>query len=103
MRWRLIVLGCLAVALGVGCALCASAAVELEHRAQLSFSDVQQNPPTIEQQAASDRMYQQSYGLQLLMAPLAVGSLASALAVPALLGRRWQQREVADRRRLAAA
>jgi len=89
MRWRLIVLGLLALVLGVGCALCAMGAVDAAFRAQEIFGDPQ-NPPGIEQQAASNRMYQLSYGLQLLTTPLAFGSLASALAVPAVLARRWQ-------------
>jgi hypothetical protein len=92
MRWRLIVLGLLAVVLGIGCALSALGAVDAAFRAQEIFGDPQ-NPPGIEQQAESNRMYQLSYGLQLLMTPLAFGSLASALAVPAVLGRRWQLRE----------
>lgn len=95
MRWRLIVLGLLAVALGAGCALSAMGAVDAEFRAQEIFGDPQ-TPPSIEQQDASNRMFQQSYGLQLLMMPLAFGSLGSALAVPVVLGRRWQLRQAAE-------
>jgi hypothetical protein len=98
MRWRLIVLGCLAVAMAVGCLMCGYAATDLAYRAQQVFGDVQQNPPTPEEQAASNRMSQESWGLQLLMTPLAAGSLISALAVPAILGRRWQLRETAEPR-----
>jgi hypothetical protein len=45
------------------------------------------------QQEESDRLWQQSAGLSLLVTPLAVGSLVSALAVPGVLARRWQLRE----------
>lgn len=95
MRRRLIVLGLLAIALGFGCALAAVGAVDASFRAQEIFGDPQ-NPPSIQQQDASNRMFQQSYGLQLLMMPLAFGSLASTLAVPVVLGRRWQVRQAAD-------
>jgi hypothetical protein len=95
MRWRLIVLGCLAVALAIGCAVCASAASDLSYRAQQFYTDVSQSGPTAAQQAAQTRMFQQSWGLQLLMTPLAAGSLISGLAVPAVLARRWQLREAA--------
>jgi hypothetical protein len=98
MRWRLIVLGVLTIAFGIGCAACANAAVDLSFRAQQIYGDVQQNSPTIEQMDESNRLYQQSYGLQIMMTPLAVGSLSSALAVAAVLGRRWQLREAAAQR-----
>lgn len=95
MRWRLIVLGALAVAFGIGFAVCTNAAVDLSFRAQAAYGDVQNNAPTIEQMDESNRLYQESWGLQLLMTPLTVGSLSCALAVPAVLGRRWQLREAA--------
>jgi hypothetical protein len=95
MRWRLIVLGSLAVALAIGCVLCTKTAIDLQFRAQHVFTGDQQSAPTIEQQSESDRLYFQSYGLQLVIAPLASASLASGLAVPAVLGRRWQVREAA--------
>jgi len=93
MRWRLIVLGALAVLLAIGCVLCATGAVDLAYRAQQVFGDVTQTQPTLEQQDESNRLYQESFGLQLLTTPLAVGSLGSALAVPLVLARRWQLRE----------
>ena len=95
MRWRLIVLGVLAVAFATGCAVCATVAVDLSFRAQQVYGDVQETSPTIEQMDESNRLYQESWGLQILMTPLVVGSLSCALAVPAVLGRRWQLREAA--------
>ena len=96
MRWRLIVLGALAIAFAVACVVSTNAAVDLSFRAQEAYQDLQNDPPSIEQMDESNRLYQQSWGLQLLMTPLAVGSLSCALAVPAVLGRRWQRRQVAQ-------
>jgi hypothetical protein len=93
MRWRLIVLGALAVAFAIGCILCANGALDRSFRAQQVWSDVQQNPPTNSQMDEANRLSQQSYGLQLVVTPLASGSLMSALAIPAVLARRWQLRE----------
>jgi hypothetical protein len=93
MRWRLIVLGALAVAFAIGCILTANGALDLSFRAQQVWSDVQQNPPTRAQMDDSNRLSQQSFGLQLLVTPLAAGSLMGALAIPAVLARRWQVRE----------
>jgi len=93
MQWRLIVLGALAIAFAVGCVLCTSVAVDLSYRAQLVWGDVQQKPPTRSQMDEANRLSQQAYGLQLLVTPLAAGSLMSALAIPAVLARRWQVRE----------
>jgi len=95
MRWRLIVLGVLAVAFAIACVICTSVAVDLSFRAQQAYGDAQDNIPTIEQMDESNRLYQESWGLQILMTPLVVGSLSCALAVPAVLGRRWQLREAA--------
>ena len=94
MRWRLIVLGCLAVALASGSAACGNAAVDLWSRAQLIYGNGQ-TQPTQAQMDASTRMYQEMSGLSMLMTPLAAGSLFSGLAIPAVLGRRWQLREAA--------
>jgi len=93
MRWRLIVLGALAVGFGIGCVVSTTAAVDLSFRAQQVFGDQQEHQPTVEQMDESNRLYQQSNGLQLLMTPLLVGSLSCALAVPVVLARRWQLRE----------
>ena len=93
MRWRLILLGALAVAFAVGCVLCTNAAVDLSYRAQQVWGDVQQNPPTRRQMDEANRLSQQAYGLQLLMTPLAAGALMGALAIPTVLARRWQVRE----------
>ena len=95
MRWRLIVLGCLAIALAIGCAALANVAVDLSYRAQQIFTNAQENQPAPSQMDLSTRLWQQSYGLTLLLTPLAAGSLISALAIPAVLGRRWQLREAA--------
>jgi hypothetical protein len=93
MRWRLIVLAGLAVALAIGCVVCTTGAVDYYFRAQQVYGDVQVQNPTAAQEAESFRLYQHSYGLQLLMTPLAAGSLIFAMAVTAVLGRRWQRRE----------
>lgn len=93
MRWRMIVLGLFAVAMAAGCAVCMTASADLSYRAQRIFGDVQTHPPTLAQQEESDRMWQQSSGLSLLVTPLAVGSLVGLLAIPAVLARRWQPRE----------
>jgi hypothetical protein len=95
MRWRLIVLAGLAVALAAGCAFCTTTAVDLYFRAQQIYGNLQEQAPTAAQEAESFRLYQHSYGLQLLMTPLAAGSLICVLAVLAVLGRRWQVREAA--------
>jgi hypothetical protein len=95
MRWRLIVLGGLAVAFAIACVFCSTAAVDLSFRAQQAYGDGQQQGPTIEQMAEADRLYRLTYSLQLLMTPLATGALTCGLAITAVLGRRWQLREAA--------
>jgi len=95
VRWRLIVLGCLAVALAALLAVCGNAAVDLNYRAQQMYNDAPGNQPTQAQMDESTRLYQESWGLSILLTPLAAGSLISALAIPAVLGRRWQLREAA--------
>ena len=91
MRWRLIVLGLLALALAVSFALCTHASVDLSFRGQQVFSGAQQ--PTQKEQDEATRLFRQSSALQLVGTPLATGSLICALAIPAVLGRRWQLRE----------
>jgi hypothetical protein len=97
MRWRLIVLGCLAVAFAVGFVLCTVTSLDVSDRAQEVMGNLQTTAPTDEQQAESFHLYQQSFGLTLLMPPLFVGALICGMAVPAVLGRRWQLREAASR------
>lgn len=88
-------LGVLAAVFAVGCFLCTNATVDLSSRAQQLYGAGQENPPTTRQMDEANRLSQQGYGLQLLVMPLAAGSLMSALAIPAVLARRWQLREAA--------
>jgi len=93
MRWRLLVLGALAILLAVGGVLCGNAAIDLEMRANAVYSDVQNTPPTISQMDEATRLSQESYGLGLLMTPLAAGALMCGVAIVAVLALRWQRRE----------
>jgi len=93
MRWRLILLALLTIAMSLGCAASVNAAADLGYRAQRVFVDVQNDPPSQAQQDESNRLSQESLGLQLLVMPLAFGSLAGALAITLVLARRWQLRE----------
>ncbi|MEO6534217.1 MAG: hypothetical protein ABIO06_11670 [Pseudolysinimonas sp.] len=93
MRWRLAVLGLLSVALGVGFVLCTLSTAEMSYRGQQVFNNSQQQQPSPAQQADADRLFRQSSALDLALTPLAIGSLVCALAIPAVLGRRWQVRE----------
>ena len=92
MRWRLIVLGLLAVALGVLVGICVHGSAELSYLGQKVFTESTPQP-TVAQQEAATRAFQQSAVLQVLILPLAMGSLSCALAIPAILATRWNLRE----------
>lgn len=94
MLWRLIVLGCLAVGLAIGCVASMNAAIDLSFRSEQIYGDGQKQP-TVAQMDASTRLSQEAWGLSMLVTPMAAGSFISALAIPAVLGRRWQVREAA--------
>ena len=88
---RLIVLGALVLLLGIAVAVCTWGSLELMSQMQVIYEGTQQ--PSQKQMDAADALATQAYTLQLLVTPLAVGSLLSALAVPIVLARRWQLRE----------
>lgn len=94
MRWRLIVLGVLAVVLGIVVAVALFGAAELSSRSQRIYSAAGESVPTQKQQDEANRLIQQAGGLEQLITPLATGSLACGLAILLVLGRRWQLRAI---------
>jgi len=95
MRWRLIVLGCLAIAMAIGCVASTNATMDLQYRAQQIYGHSDQSQPTQAEMDKATRLSQQAWGLSILVTPLGSGSAISALAIPAVLARRWQLREAA--------
>ena len=91
MRWRVAVMIAMAMLLGAGALLCTVQASALSDVGQRVYQDVGQNQPTDAQQEAASVAFQASSALQVLITPLAVGSLLAVIGVLMVLAIRWHR------------
>ena len=94
MRWRLIVLGGLAVVLAAFSEYCVWQAGALLDRGQKMYQVVDPSGPSQAVQEAANRLFQSGYVLQQLVTPIATGAVVSGLAVLILLARRRQLQDL---------
>lgn len=90
MRWRLIVLGVLAITLAVVTWLCVRVCGEMFADGQQIYTTSGGNQPSQKVMDAATRLFQTAAALQQLVTPLATGAILSGLAVLLILARRWQ-------------
>lgn len=92
MRWPLIAMAGMAVALAIIVAVSLLRAADLSWRSQQFYISADDQGPTQKQQDQARDLAQEASELQQLITPFSTGSLACGLGILFVLGRRWQLR-----------
>jgi hypothetical protein len=90
MRWRTVVLGALAIALGAAAAFCVAAEIRLDVAMSTAFSGLGDTGLTAAQAAKVTALSSQLSTARQLAFPLVAGSVVCVVGLFVMLGWRWQ-------------